>query len=104
MNSYIRIENVFFLICQNIGSASDIDLKSISHQAVALPLGYCDVHYRRKEENIIFNDGRNTVYLRLYGVIHMIKDHSDSERGNPLPPLFGLLFPISSKGAFICTP
>ena len=26
---------------------------------------------------------------------------SDSERGNPLPP-HGLLFPISSKGSFIC--
>ena len=39
--------------------------------------------------------------LRLYGVRHMVKDHSDSERGNPLPP-HGLLFPISSKGSFIC--
>ena len=25
-------------------------------------------------------------YLRLYGIRHMVKDHSDSERGNPLPP------------------
>ena len=41
-------------------------------------------------------------YLRLYGVGHMVKDHSDSERGNPLPP-HGLLFPISIKGSFICT-
>ena len=39
--------------------------------------------------------------LRLYGVGHMVKDHSDSERGNPLPP-HGILFPISSKGSFIC--
>ena len=31
----------------------------------------------------------------------MVKDHSDSERGNPLPP-HGLLFPISSKGSFVC--
>ena len=31
----------------------------------------------------------------------MVKDKSDSERGNPLPP-HGLLFPISSKGSFIC--
>ena len=30
----------------------------------------------------------------------MIKDHSDSERGNPLPP-HGLLFPISSNVSFI---
>ena len=52
----------------------------------------------RKEENVLFNDALNTFYLRLYGVRHMVKDHSDSERGNPLPPLHGLLFPISSKG------
>ena len=32
----------------------------------------------------------------------MVKDHSDSERGIPLPPL-GLLFPINSKGSFIGT-
>ena len=32
----------------------------------------------------------------------MVKDHSDSERGNLLPP-HGLLFPISSNDSFICT-
>ena len=37
----------------------------------------------------------------LYGVRHTVKDHSDNERGNPLSP-HGLLFPISSKGSFIC--
>ena len=45
----------------------------------------------------LFNDALNTFYLQLYGIGHMIKDHSDNERGNPLPP-HGLLFPISSKG------
>ena len=55
----------------------------------------------KKEGNVLFNDTLNTFYLRLYGVRHMVKDHSDSERGNPLPP-HGLLFPISSKGTFIC--
>ena len=39
----------------------------------------------RKEGNVLFNDALNTFYLRLYGVRHMVKDHSDSERGNPLP-------------------
>ena len=34
----------------------------------------------------LFNDALNTFYLRLYGVEHMVKDHSDSERGNLLPP------------------
>ena len=32
----------------------------------------------------------------------MVKDYSDSERGNPLSPL-GLRFPVSSKGSFIGT-
>ena len=56
----------------------------------------------QRERNVLFNDALNTFYLRLYGVRHMVKDHSDSERGNPLPP-HRLLFPISSKGSFICT-
>ena len=42
--------------------------------------------FYRKEGNVLFNDALNTFYLRLYGVRHMVKDHSDSERGNPLPP------------------
>ena len=54
-----------------------------------------------RKEMFFFNDALNTFYLRLYGVGHMVKDHSDSERGNPLPP-HGLLFSINSKGSFIC--
>ena len=42
---------------------------------------------KNKEENVLFNDALNTFYLRLYGIRHMVKDHSDSERGNPLPPI-----------------
>ena len=56
---------------------------------------------RRKEGNVLFNYALNTFYLRLYCVGHMVKDHSDSERGNPLPP-HGLFFPINSKGSFVC--
>ena len=56
----------------------------------------------RKEGNVLFNDTLNTFYLRLYGVRHMVKDHSDTARGNLLLP-DGLLFQISSKGSFIYT-
>ena len=42
-----------------------------------------------KEGNVLFNDALNTFYLRLYGIRHMVKDHSEnSETGNPLPTLF----------------
>ena len=40
----------------------------------------------RNEGTVLFNDALNTFYLRLYGVRHMVKDHSDSEKGNPLSP------------------
>ena len=50
----------------------------------------------------LFNEARCTFYLWLYGVGYMVKYHSDSESGNPLPPYL-LLFPIISKGSFICT-
>ena len=60
----------------------------------------------RKEGNALFNTQHiapNTFYFWLYGVGHMVKDHSDSERGNPLPPLNSLVFPIRRKGTFIRT-
>ena len=53
------------------------------------------------EGNVLFNDTLNTFYVRLYGIRHMVKDHSDNRRGKPLLP-HRLLF-ISSKDSFICT-
>ena len=49
---------------------------------------------RRKEGRKYFIYG--------YMVSHMVKDHSDSEKENLLLP-HRLLFPINSKGSFICT-
>ena len=45
---------------------------------------------RRKEGNVLFNDTLNTFYLRLYGIRHMVKDHSDSERGERERDMFYL--------------
>ena len=68
--------------------------RSTSHRAwIKTTVGKWQI---RKEGNVLFNDALNTFYLRLYGITHMVKDHSDSERGNPLPS-HRLLFPISSK-------
>ena len=59
-------------------------------------LKWCEMHIcdrdrerereRERERGVLFNDALNTFYLRLYDVRHMVKDHSDSEKGNPLPP------------------
>ena len=54
-------------------------------------------HPRRKEGNVLFNDALNTFYLRLYGVRHMVEDHSESERGNPLPPYMGYSFRLAAR-------
>ena len=69
---------------------SQVHKPSVSHSLIG------------RERNALFNDALNTFYLRLYGVRHMVKDHSDSEKGNPLPP-HRLLLSINSKGYFICT-
>ena len=80
----------------------------IEHDGTGLASGWYVERVSRylwKEGNVLFNDtlnALNTFYLRLYGIRHMVKDHSDSEKGNPLPP-HRLLFPINSKGSFICT-
>ena len=51
---------------------------------------------RERERNVLFNEAQ------LFGVRHIVKDHSDSEKGNPLQP-HRLLLSINSKGYFICT-
>ena len=55
-----------------------------------------------KEGNVLFNDALNTFYLWLYAVRHKVKNHSDRERENTLPP-HKILFTISSNDSFICT-
>ena len=56
----------------------------------------------RKVGNVLFNNTLNTFFLRLYAIRHMVKDHSDSERGNALSQLHVLLFFIGMRmGNFI---
>ena len=56
---------------------------------------------RRKEMFYLMTHSTHFIY-GYYGVRHMVKGHSDSERGNPLLS-HKLLFLISSKGSFIGT-
>ena len=63
--------------------------------------GFCFVCVDgRKEMFYLTTHSTHSIYG--YMVSNMVKDHSDSERGNLLL-LHGLLFLISSKGSFICT-
>ena len=49
-----------------------------------------------KKKNVFQWHTQNILFMVIYMVRHMVKDHSDSERGNQLLP-HGLLFLISSK-------
>ena len=55
-----------------------------------------------RNDMFLLNDALNTFYLLLYGVGHIVNNHSDSEIRNPLHP-HRLLFSISRNGYFICT-
>ena len=57
----------------------------------------------KEERKVIFNDASKIFYLWLYGIRHMVKDHSDSKRGNLLLP-HGLFFLISSKAFYMSHP
>ena len=50
-----------------------------------------------RKGNSLFNDALNTFYLRLYGVRHMVKDHSDSEREETRCSLMGYSFRLAAK-------
>ena len=52
----------------------------------------------QREREMVYLTTHSTHFI--YG--YMVKDHSDSEKGNPLPP-HRLLSSINSKGSFICS-
>ena len=99
---YLRLYGVRHIVKDHSDSERNEGRKCFICSVVRIDLNMSRPHWAtRKEGNVLFNAALNTFYLRLYGVRHIVKDHSDSETGNPLPPR-GLLFPISSKGSFIC--
>ena len=55
----------------------------------------------RKKE-MLYLTTHSTHFIYGYMASNMVKDHSDSEKGNPLSP-HRLLLSINSKGSFICT-
>ena len=95
---------VWIHVCRNLDISVVLLNKqaSLTHSRNQQNNNYEQLRSRERERNVLVNDALNTFYLRLYGVRHMVKDHSDSEKGNPLPP-HRLLLSINSKGSFICT-
>ena len=72
---------------------SDIDeiIWNIHKYCVEMMIILVLVPHNRKEGNVLFNDALNTFYLRLYGIEHMVKDHSDSKR-KPAAATWATLF------------
>ena len=61
----------------------------IGTQIACMP--YVNIHTKIKDGHVLFNDAVNTFYLWLYGDGRMVKDHSNSERENQLPPTWATL-------------
>ena len=47
------------------------------HKDINENLIYPLMSYITREGSVLFNDALNAFYLRLYGVEHMVKDHSE---------------------------
>ena len=103
--------------CRHIGYSywltARVRLYAPSHRQDSTYYGLCytsrgaltgtrNTEKQERETEMFYLTTHSTLYLRLYGVRHIVKDHSDSEKGNPLPP-HRLLLSINSKGSFICT-
>ena len=86
------MKHMFVILSRNI-------CLSFCHETCLLFVCVC---WREKEGNVLFNDALNTFYLRLYGIRHMVKDHSDSEKGNPLLPHRLLLSIIRCHETCVC--
>ena len=55
---------------------------------------------RKEGRDILLNNTLRTFYYDYIGIRHMVKNHIDSEAGNPVPSFHGLLFSVGSKGSF----
>ena len=97
------------VVGQNSGLLLGIDPRPTMHHMGTVPpnhaLSVADNKFNQQEGKEMFYLTMHSTHFiygyKNYDVGHMVKDHSDSERGNLLLP-HGLLFPINSKGSFIC--
>ena len=60
------------------------------------------IRKKERKKEMFYLTTHSTHFIYGYMASDMVKDHSDSEKGNPLSP-HRLLLSISSKGSFICT-
>ena len=51
----------------------------------------------KKDGNVLFIDTTQHNLIQLYGVGYMIKDHSDSKRGNPCHHYMGYSFQLTAR-------
>ena len=69
----------------------------------ALCLNQCRIRVLGRRMEMFYLTTHSTHFIYGYMASDIcLKDHSDSEKGNPLPP-HKLLLSINSKGFFICT-
>ena len=101
-NSSVYTVRYQYLVSTDLQNKSQTTEQFGIYRSLSVPCQYRFTEQEGRMEMFYFTTHSTQFILLLYGVGHMVKDHSDSEGGNPLPP-HRLLFPINSKGSFICT-
>ena len=76
--------------------------EGINGRVVIIDLQVVLLLSKEREREMFYLTTHSTHFIYGYMASDMVKDHSDSEKGNPLPP-YKLLLSINSKGSFICT-
>ena len=78
---------ILILKCRRVNKVqfSSVIPMFLQHHVLCFLVSYVPIDEcfkaRWMDGHFLFNDALNTFYLRLYGVGHIVKDHSDSERG-----------------------
>ena len=104
--TFLDMTSDYFASCKlHYIQAFRTDFISVNTSSVTVGGAACSSAERKEGRKEMFYLTTHSTHfiLRLYGAGHMVKVQSYSERGTPLSPLHGLLFPISSEGSFICT-
>ena len=91
-----------FLHTTGVAKAVVSVILSVIHSAGRLTTASKAGRFIPNRKEMFYLTTHSTHFIYGYMASDMVKDHSDSEKGNSLPP-HRLLLSINSKGYFICT-
>ena len=86
-----------------LGFLKEVEIKIVNIHILGVTIfSLLELRMPSCEREMFYLMTHSTHFIYDYMASDMVKDHSDSEKGNSLPP-HRLLLSINSKGYFICT-